>query len=193
MTDNTTNILLMLLGLALAAGLAYLALGEAPSPTFLFVQQADSGTFELADDTNPDEYILTLEGVWPETTYFSDRPQRIAGTMSNEAFLGLEGMFVSDDPPNAAVVVSDATSKEEDVIIVELMNPQYSMDTSTLTYTARLLDEKLPKGLTNWGAWNDASLPDSFSSVTLFIDSINCFGAPPSSSPGGLLPCEGMK
>jgi hypothetical protein len=169
MNKNTTNILLIVFGLAVAAGLAFFALNSANSPSFLFLQQAQSGTFELANNGNPDEYMLTLENVWPETTYFSDRPQRISGTMSNEEFLGLDGMFSIDNPPNAAVVLSDASS-EEDVILVELMNPQYDPAAGRLIYTVKLLNDEVSAGLKNWRARKDQSLPNSFSHVTLFID-----------------------
>ncbi len=170
MNKNTTNILLIVFVLAVAAGLAFFALNSANSPSFLFLQQAQSGTFELANNGNPDEYMLTLENVWPETTYFSDRPQRISGTMSNEEFLGLDGMFSIDNPPNAAVVLSDASS-EEDVILVELMNPQYDPAAGRLIYTVKLFNDEVSAGLKNWRARKDQSLPNSFSHVTLFIDS----------------------
>lgn len=174
MNKNTTNILLIVFVLAVAAGLAFFALNSANSPSFLFLQQAQSGTFELANNGNPDEYMLTLENVWPETTYFSDRPQRISGTMSNEEFLGLDGMFSIDNPPNAAVVLSDASS-EEDVILVELMNPQYDPAAGRLIYAVQLVNDEVSAGLKNWRARKDQSLPNSFSHVTLFIDNANSY------------------
>lgn len=170
MNKNTTNILLIVLGLAVAAGLTFFALNSANSPKFLFVQQAQSGTFELTNNDNPDEYILALEHVWPETTYFSDRPQRISGTINNEEFLELDGMFSPNNPPNAAIVLSDAPSEEQDVIIVELMDPQYDPAAGRLIYTVKLINREVSAGLKNWGTRKDKFLPDNFSHVTLFID-----------------------
>ena len=55
-----------------------------PAPTLLFVQTAEEGTLaELDGDATA--YRLTLRRVAPRAVYFTDRPYRTSGTMSNEA------------------------------------------------------------------------------------------------------------
>src|SRR5215813_2196316 len=49
------------------------------SPQVLFVQTAKNVAFK--------DGILTLEGVSPGTTFFSDRPNRIVGQIRNDLFL----------------------------------------------------------------------------------------------------------
>merc|ERR1712054_7885 len=63
---------------------------------FLFVQTASGATLNGT---------LTMTGVGQDTTYFSDRPVRVAGRTSTEEFLTLfepSGTF-SEDPPNGAL------------------------------------------------------------------------------------------
>ena len=139
---------------------------DAP-PSLLYVQQAELGTFEPGN--GGDSSTLTLQGVAPRTVYFSDRPDRISGTLPNEDFVRLETLFAPDDPPNAAVVVSDSSSEDQDVAIVELSNPRYDEPAGTFSYTAVLVDEA-PDGLGNWAQDQDSSLPETLGAFSLFID-----------------------
>ena len=59
--------------------LAQVAAGE--QADFLFVQTADSMTFDAASNR------LTLRDVGPTTLFFSDRPERIAGNMTTASFV----------------------------------------------------------------------------------------------------------
>ncbi len=102
-----------------ATGLAGALLGQraafaqdasAANADFLFVQTADSMAF--AADRNR----LTLHDVGPTTLFFSDRPDRIAGTMTTESFVPFwsEGKdsFLSD-PPNADIsILEDGTLRQ---------------------------------------------------------------------------------
>ena len=54
-----------------------------------------------------------------QTLYFSDRPDRIVGTSPTSQFLQALG-FTPDDPPNAALVLENA-SGETDIAVVELI------------------------------------------------------------------------
>ena len=132
--------------------------------SYLFVQNATSGTF--VPDGNG-SYTLTLNGVSPQTIYFSDRPVRDAGQVAMQKFLD-SMCFNSSNPPNAAIDVLGA-DKANDVAIVELINPRYSADTSTLIYTAHILNDT-NISVSSLNERNDASIPASFKSVALFID-----------------------
>jgi hypothetical protein len=150
--------------------------------TYMFVQTAKKGTFhsEPAEGSKVQEYELRLEGVEAETIYFSDRPARIAGTVANQKFLDGIG-FEPSNPPNAAVVLSNPVSKSQDVIIAQLLNPRYDADAATLTYDVIVMKNYKGRGLQHWVEMADPSLPESFSTVSLFIDDcpdgqVMCYG-----------------
>ena len=140
---------------------------EAQPPSLLYLQEAQSGTFE---QTGEGESTLTLESVSPRTFYFSDRPDRVAGSLGTSDFARLETLFDPDDQPNAAIVLSDAQGTDEDVVVVTLANPRYDASTQTFTYDTTIVDE-VTKGLAGWESDRDDSLPPSFGHVSLYIDS----------------------
>ena len=151
---------------------------EASVP-FMFVQTADSGTFEATKDNT--SFKLTLNNVSPQTIYFSDRPSRIAGDVANDKFITGLG-FDPANPPNAAVVLSEPESKESDVVIVSLFNPVYDANKKTLSYDAKPLDNLDGTGLAFWHPQKDTTLPSSFSKVSVFIDDcpdgmVHCYGS----------------
>ncbi len=76
------------------------ATGAAAETEYLFVQTFGSGTL-TPHATETDLYTLTLTGGAAETVYFSDRPERITGTVPTTQFLDELG-FTPDNPPNAA-------------------------------------------------------------------------------------------
>lgn len=87
----------------------------------------------------PPDYLLTLRDGLGQTLFFSDRPDRIVGTVPTEGFI--EGLgFSPINPPNAALV-ADLGNGDEEVLIVELTNPQYDQELRTLTYDVTLLEE----------------------------------------------------
>lgn len=97
---------------------------------------------------------LTLKQIAPHTLYFSDRPQRIAGSLNNQAFVehwnkGKDSF--ADDPPNAAITF--APEAKQQPAVIELTDVKLEGD--SLVYSLRILD---------------GALPDSSGPVTLFID-----------------------
>lgn len=137
------------------------------APSYLFIQQASSGS--LIRDTGA-SYTLTLYDVASQVQYFSDRPQRMAGQSSLESFVsGWASRGFSEDPPNAALVLLDAES-QEDTLIVELTNPIYNSQAETLQYTVTVIDDYQSEGLAYHSRRADMSLPEQFGRVNLFID-----------------------
>jgi len=143
------------------------------SPEFLFVQLAEGGTWA----PKPGEdgvYLLTMVAPSGQTVYFSDRPERIVGTVETDQFLDGLG-FTPFEPPNAAAVVQTADGAR-DVLVIELFNPVYSQSfeadgTDILTYEARVLGAYEGEGLASWVAQaDDDQLPQEFSDISLFID-----------------------
>jgi hypothetical protein len=170
------------------AGLAAAALTRVAPPTkgqgatsaatavsdaeFLFVQTFESGTW--APKSGEDgTFLLTLTGHAAQTVYFSDRPERIVGTLPTPQFLDNLG-FTPANPPNAALVAQ--TNDGEDVVVVELLNPVYTEDFGpdgdvTVTYEARVLADYAAAGLAHLAArQTDATVPASFGPTSLFID-----------------------
>jgi hypothetical protein len=104
---------------------------------FLFVQSFESGS--LAPKPGDDGvFVLTLQGEHGRTIGFSDRPERIVGSVPTQAFLDGLG-FSPFEPPNAALVL-EPSAGETDVIVLELLNPQYDAASQTLIYDVRILD-----------------------------------------------------
>jgi hypothetical protein len=99
---------------------------------FLFVQTSKRMRFDKATS------ILTLDDVSSVTTFFSDRPQRIAGNMRTADFVPFwsegKNSFLSD-PPNADISILEGLTLHQ--IIAVLHDPALQGD--SLNYTVRLL------------------------------------------------------
>jgi len=143
---------------------------------FLFVQTATSGSLVPnpgagagGSAASGEEYRLTLEGHGGGTVYFSDRPERIFGNAPTGRFLDGLG-FDPGNPPNAALV-TQAEDGTEDVVILELLNPDYDEAAGSVSYNAVVLAEYQGEGLAHVVDQQlDSSLPESFGQASLFID-----------------------
>jgi hypothetical protein len=103
----------------------------------LFVQTFASGSL-LPKEGEEGTFILTLNGGYGRTIGFSDRPERIVGSVPTQQFLDGLG-FTPQNPPNAALVF-EPSPDETDVVVLELLNAQYDEANQTLTYDVRILD-----------------------------------------------------
>jgi hypothetical protein len=147
------------------------AFAKTEKQVLLFVQVADSGSL-IPKEGSPGQFVLTLNGIAPQTVYFSDRPSRVAGHVTTGSFL--EGLGFSDNnPPNAAIEVAQAAA-DEDTIIVELRHPVYDGAKATLRYDVTIMPDA-KGGLAYYSTRRDDKLPRQFSNVSLFID--DCPGA----------------
>jgi hypothetical protein len=138
----------------------------------LFVQTFSSATVEQSSDGSG-TLTITLQDGTGQTVYFSDRPERPVGTLTDAQFLDSRA-FDPADPPNAAIVA--LTGGTEDVLVVELLDPVLDSATGSVTYTARPLQGQ-PEGavLASIAArQQDAELDPSIGPVTLFIDQLAC-------------------
>lgn len=135
--------------------------------SLLFVQTAQSGSLE--QDAAGDGYDLRLAEVSPTTSWFSDRPERKAGTQTTGTMISdWEAFGFASDPPNAALVFTDR-AKTEDTVIVELSEPRYDAGARELRYRARLLDAP-HDGLAAAAGHAPAVTPTTFATSSLFID-----------------------
>jgi hypothetical protein len=110
---------------------------DAANADFLFVQTAKAMAYDA------DQNRLTLNGVSPVTLFFSDRPERIAGTMSTEKFVPFwsEGKdrFLSD-PPNADISILEDGELRQTVVVLE--DP--ALENGDLHYTVRIIEGDMP-------------------------------------------------
>jgi hypothetical protein len=131
---------------SVAIGIAAASAAEAAGPEgtgeFLFVQTAEGLMYDGASGT------LTLTGVAPQTLFFTDRPDRIAGTMTTERFVPFwsEGSdsFLSD-PPNADVSAT-VDGKLSEVVVV-LKDPR--LEGTNLVYSIEVIEGVMPAAATN--------------------------------------------
>ena len=102
-------------------------------PEFFAIQHAASGSLSEINETT---YSLELNDVSDKTILFSDRPDRIVKSVNTSEFIvnwsaGEDSFIVC--PPNAVLVV-DEHDGQQDITIVELLNPIYDPNKKTLKY-----------------------------------------------------------
>jgi hypothetical protein len=140
--------------------------------SFLFVQNARHGTFTKVKG-KAGHYNLRLRDVDPDILFFTDRPVRDTGLLSQKAFLGT--LFTKGRAtPNAAVEIVGGR-KDQDVLAVKLSTPRANERKKTLVYDATLLRTISP-GLKHYRGRLDRQLPASFGAVSLFVDSGTSWG-----------------
>jgi len=163
--------------LSMSSGVAGAEQGQKPEEMetvekpvrFMFIQNATSGSL-IPIEARENLYTLILKDVSPQTTFFSDRPERVVGQAPMQKFLDGLG-FSRANPPNAAVEILGG-EEETDLIVVELFDPVYDAANKTLRYTVSILEEpNLSYAIFN--ERHDKSLPKCFGPVALFIDDCN--------------------
>jgi hypothetical protein len=103
----------------------------------LFVQNGSGMAF--------DGKSLTLKGANPDIVFFCDRPERIAGHMTWDAFVrqGSEGENSFEvNPPNAAVSVIDDGGEVTEVVVTLTGRPEKRGN--DVIYPMSVLDGELP-------------------------------------------------
>ena len=113
---------------------------------FLFVQTAQSGTFD-GNET------LELKEVTPLVTMFSDRPNRLAYHLKIEDFVALwkDGESFNQDPPNASVSIATSSGLQE--TIRELLDAELHGEDVICRISVI-----------------DGTLPSRFNEVAVFVD-----------------------
>jgi hypothetical protein len=138
------------------------------SSTVLAVVNGAHGTLRLRGGSGG----LTLTGVSARPVWFSDRPQRAAGTYSMQQFI--DAFFRQQQPPNAALEVS-GTKGAPDVVILELSKPRYTRSSDTLHFDSKLVPDPTrtlgPSSQLRWESTRiGAHAPTSFGTSSLFVD-----------------------
>ena len=105
----------------------------------MYVQSAEDLRVDAAKST------LRLVKVNPQTLYFSDRPERIAGNLKMSEYLTTwkEGRDnFSADPPNATLSVYEPGRADQTLVVVTIMKPV--VDGVDLLYTYKILQGTMP-------------------------------------------------
>jgi hypothetical protein len=101
----------------------------------LFVQSFTTGRLEPGAE--PGAATLTLQGPVGETVYFSDRPERIAGTIALTQFLDILAQEAAE-PLNAALVID--RPEGDAVVVVEVLGGTVDA-AGTVTYDVIVLSD----------------------------------------------------
>ena len=137
-------------------------------PEFLFVQTAEGGTFKKDRTSELPYFNIRLTGVSDVTSYFSDQPARIAGSMSTADLI--TSQTFSTSTPNAAIVLMNHNNSNEDVVMGILSEPEYDSLRKTLSYRFFLLEKSPSENLGRWSGKIDTQLPNQFGAVSVFVD-----------------------
>lgn len=105
-------------------------------PSLLFVQTAQTGTITMAMYEDEKIYSLTLNQVDGELQFFSDRPNRINGSIKQSEFLDSwiknDDDFLSD-PPNAEIIATSNSNAPQHFTVM-LTHPVYDEKAATVKY-----------------------------------------------------------
>lgn len=103
----------------------------------IYVAAAESGT--LAPTENRAEFIISLDQVWTDVLWFTDRPERETGENATADFVGnLWPLVYGQVAPNA--VIKFHISGANAGLFVALAAPEYDSDNGTLKFRATLLN-----------------------------------------------------
>lgn len=141
-------------------------------PSYLFTMRAAAGsTTQLtAEDDEDERFTLSFTDVAQVMTVFTDRPAREASAITVQQFVeGWEATF-AESAPNAVLSYLDSSSSTPLTIVTTLYSPVYDAAANTLSFTAVRIyrDVALPDNI----QWTRPVTPASFTSPTLFIDSV---------------------
>jgi len=109
-------------------------------------QMVEEMFVQVARSSKSSDGVLTLTGVSPSTLYFSDRPERVVGHMTNEQFV--DGWSLGDnsfasDPPNAVLSYIDSGDDRPEDCVVVLRDPK--VDSDSIRYSIEQLEGSVPQ------------------------------------------------
>lgn len=143
------------------------------SSSIMYFLNSESGNLEKSGDNT---YLLTLNQTSTSIIWFTDRPERLADTVSTSTFVdSWQKLGFTEDPPNITMTLESLEPASPEVSVVATMtNPTY--DVYSGIFTAELtiiLEEDLAQNggqLDLVKATSASVLPQNFTQVSLFID-----------------------
>ena len=147
----------------------------------LLSHKAGGGSLEQLNDGT---YRLTLHDVAESTGYSAMQPEQASGDTSTKAVID-KFQGEPDYPLTGAVVITDpAVPDSQNAMIVNLTNPVYDMTLDKLSFDIQPETSYQGYILAPYVAGADASIPASFGSVNVVVDSLI-----PRSCSDGLIQC----
>lgn len=158
--------------------------GETGPSQFLFVMTGGSGTIAPdphagtpADDVH---FVVTLNELSPVATYFLDYPLGISAAINSE--LLVEAVeFSRNNPPTGAIVLSDPTSADRDVIIGALASAEFDEASNSVRFHIHIegkdhvhVDDGSVDPFHHLDHRKDGMLPNRFGGFAAFIDADSC-------------------
>ena len=103
---------------------------------------------QTADDVKADATTLRLIDVGKQALYFSDRPKRIAGHLTMQAYMeewqaGAGPDNFASDPPNATLSVYESGQAANTLTVVTISHPV--IEGNDLLYHYKLIEGTIPK------------------------------------------------
>jgi hypothetical protein len=128
--------------------------------SLLFVMNASAGSLE---STGNGALQLTLDLEGENDLWFSDRPERRAGSLDVDGFIASWSTFFAADPPNAVLTVDAIGRQPAATVPLTLERPSIS-ESGTVSFVAKPLESSAAKGDRRGG------LGPTFGAANLFID-----------------------
>ncbi len=110
----------------------------------LFIQQASTATLKQ-DPQSPNQYLLTLRGLYPRIVYVSNESKHIAGVIQLSDFLENwkenQVLFGEDGPSAIMSYLSFKPNIQSGVStdVLQLSKPIYERSTNSITFSAKPL------------------------------------------------------
>lgn len=150
----------------LAATLALPAAAQAKGPvSTLYVQQASGGRIEHVAG----RWRLVLQSPSRQVTTFTDRPERVGGSVSLPSFVSGWRAAFGSVAPNAALEIAGAPSSR-DVALLSLGTPRRDARKNTVTYSVKPLTRTTATRLQTLARRADRIRGEHIGHVSLFID-----------------------
>lgn len=136
----------------------------------LFTTSGASGRFKRL---KRDLYKLILEGVDERLTWFTDKPNRQAGSITADNLISQWDSGFAESQPNSALIFRDKHGKR-DTVVFEQSKPKYIATKNKLVFKAQIHDQQkidaIGGALSNVAMEADDKFLNNFSDFTLFID-----------------------
>lgn len=112
----------------------------------LFVMTAPSAQLKPIANTRH-QYELTLKGMQPQVTYFTDKPERKTGKTTMAEFLNIwqaNALNNRNNQPNVSLVTYARLNQAPLVYVFEIHNPHYDVHTGNMQFTALAIGDHKP-------------------------------------------------
>jgi len=112
------------------------------SSSIMYFLNSESGNLEKSGDNT---YLLTLNQTSTSIIWFTDRPQRLADTVSTSTFVdSWQKLGFTEDPPNITMTLESLEPASPEVSVVATMtNPTYDVYSGIFTAELTIILEEI--------------------------------------------------